>query len=742
MRQGFRQHLQEYGKIAKEMFSVEAKRKEHKDDLSAQAEFAAGIIALSEQLDDQIFARQEFVGTRDDAPNAQQEVYDLQKGKQRIMNELRHNLRSIDNPEEYEYKRPKGSRAVFYDQEKGQYFVVRDNDKPEVVTLGAILTDGDWGINYYLDPVTSPRSDRKKYFVGQAKRELKRYLDIQITSEELSRDDLWEGRRVPYQHLRRKAEGSESAEGWISETMVTNFMRKLCIEHDLGFQIEEADVYQDVAQKIDFVMRRTGASRGIGVNKDPDHETIGIQFTHFISKKKTKRKKSAVERARREIGETKEVDDIVLVAIPVANAVDYSMREWLANGKPSGGPEQYWGYGFQYKVFFGMLKEYASEEEIEDMWKKTLNREETRAEINARLVARSEVNDIFTQIEEIDVIDYQELEIGRKAMVASLKAEKKEKQMTLKEIMMAVKVKFKKLLEKNNVRLDKQAYGKFWARCVWEIIDGDEEMEAEMRLGAKGSKRKKSEKIKALKEKEERQEAGQDLPTGSEQIQKIEESLLQNYSSKTKPERREIAFDIGMLYWEMYKEAFQEQVSGDEEMIGAILKKLKECAYHKAFLKKSKYKRHESVQIYIERAIAVHNKEKELKQAKEQQDKEAVERTEPVEEEEEVSLITMDIRRAEQIYQEKKGEYKKKQKYKERVKIAKMYARLFDQYISPASDMRLWESCLHNISSLFIEDYIFGLNDEEKLHKVERIIRGTIKRKEKQREAKEARKAA
>src|SRR3989338_3654115 len=97
------------------------------------------------------------------------------------MERLHENLRCLDD-ENCTPERPPKSRLVTFNEKENKFFVEISDDSQESATLGDILTDGDWGLVYYLDPQSVSRMAQKKFFVKSAKRELRDLLDEQLVA--------------------------------------------------------------------------------------------------------------------------------------------------------------------------------------------------------------------------------------------------------------------------------------------------------------------------------------------------------------------------------------------------------------------------------------------------------------------------------------------------------------------------------------------------------------------------------
>ncbi len=298
MRPRFRESLEQYGAIAKDLKSAE------NSELST----------LGAVLHWHIAKEAETSATSQDA---QFSIFEMQQKKQAIMDWLKSELRKLDELEA-KHEQPKGSILISR-ADDGRFYRLRNTgaEKQErsYVTLGELLTDGDWGLNYFLDPATMPRIVRKQFLVEEAKRQLQAYLDDQIITAEVSSTYTDSGRADAYKALRAERESGQEAGGHALERMVRNFFRKLQIDHNLPVDIEHTDVFQDVDQKIDFIFRRPRRLRGIGVMEEEGAQDIAIQFTKNTDPSVLERKMRQIRSAKRQLTEEDRVADIRLVVM-------------------------------------------------------------------------------------------------------------------------------------------------------------------------------------------------------------------------------------------------------------------------------------------------------------------------------------------------------------------------------------------------------------------------------------------
>lgn len=98
---------------------------------------------------------------------AEREIYRIQKAKieqlkkfKRFLQTTRGGEQGFIHPELKENKN--GLPCVSFDEEKG--FIVTDNGAIESITIGEIITDYEWGLEYTFDSSVNVHDIRKYYF--------------------------------------------------------------------------------------------------------------------------------------------------------------------------------------------------------------------------------------------------------------------------------------------------------------------------------------------------------------------------------------------------------------------------------------------------------------------------------------------------------------------------------------------------------------------------------------------------
>ncbi|MFA6604283.1 MAG: hypothetical protein WCT10_05650 [Patescibacteria group bacterium] len=360
MRPGFRTNLEAYGEIAKDEMRLKAAEDEtaEKTDAAAREETER----LATVLDWHAEKRAEKSGTSQDI---QYEIFDIQKRKQKIMARLKEELRELDHPSEQETEPAPDCRRIR--QENGQLFWKRADGKDVPVTVGEIVTDLAWGIDYDLDRETVPRLTRKRLLIERTKYELEDLLDLQILTEEIASGNTHPERVRAYEARKTDRETGEPPFGILAEKIMVQFLRKLSIDHKLDFDVTSADIYQDVTQKIDFIIRRNVHNRGVRLEEGgPELAAKGVQFTMNNNRVVLRRKAEQIEKSKQRLSEDDHIDDIMLVVFD-SRTLGEAFDKWRADRTP-GGPDQFLDPKLRKRLFFEMLGGLATNEELEEQW--------------------------------------------------------------------------------------------------------------------------------------------------------------------------------------------------------------------------------------------------------------------------------------------------------------------------------------------------------------------------------------
>lgn len=294
-------------------------------------------------------------------------IYKLQKNKLEKLNKFKDFLERTRGVEgTFVHPEIKSNAPVVSSDGQGGFSVRSLDGQVLPITLAEIMTDGEWDVEYSFDTSVNIH-DLRKYYLEQLKGELREKLDQQIIASETANTRTDTFKQNAYRAIGERIEWGSEQGGVIAEKMVKNFLKKLAIDTDADFEVVDADVHQDVEQKIDFIIHRKNNEKNRGARIEESDmvqeivfKDIGIQFT--MNTEKTEYKERQIHKAKKNLGN--DIDDIVLVTLPVEQ-VSSLYKQWSHKKRP-GGPEKSWTPETQEKIFRGVMNKVLSPEEIEE----------------------------------------------------------------------------------------------------------------------------------------------------------------------------------------------------------------------------------------------------------------------------------------------------------------------------------------------------------------------------------------
>jgi hypothetical protein len=300
----------------------------------------------------------------------QDEIFRLQQAKAEIMQQLHKNLEMLNQPH-LEKPYDVAERPTHW--QDGEFKSLNLYSKEEeMCTVGEIMTGLEWGLVYRLDERT-PKKIRKAYYIAQAKNELSSLLDSQILTNELGSSRTEPGKMKAYGKIKENRESAIDSQpaGLIAEKMVRNLLNKINIDLNQNkalpeFEIMAGDAYQDVTNKVDFLIRRKKHNRGVKVETNKNN--LGIQFTINQDAEVIAHKENQVEKAKKKLRADDNIDDIVLVSLPL-KSVSRCYHSWLET-KSAGGPDKLLDRDDKISIFINIMKDLLLPEEIESYCQK------------------------------------------------------------------------------------------------------------------------------------------------------------------------------------------------------------------------------------------------------------------------------------------------------------------------------------------------------------------------------------
>gem|GEM_PF-1957954 len=294
-------------------------------------------------------------------------VEGLQANKRVLIERLHELLRKIDNGEVVEI--PGRKMYCVQVSSEGRMEAQDSEGKLKDVSDGQLLTDGVWGIGYQLSS-DLPRSLRKEYVLSETRRLVGILLNKQIllVESELNQNPA---EQSSYKAVLERTEKSENIFSWddghIAEAMVHGQISKWIRGYGLPLEIVATDIYEDVTNKLDFILRKPHYSLGLQVEAEDTNTQIGIQFTLQHRKDSMVGKKGTINRVlERGLRSEYKVDDIALVNMHPAY-VKRAVNSWKKH-KQSGGPDDQLELAARVDLFEKICSNLFTQAEI-DKWR-------------------------------------------------------------------------------------------------------------------------------------------------------------------------------------------------------------------------------------------------------------------------------------------------------------------------------------------------------------------------------------
>jgi hypothetical protein len=230
-------------------------------------------------------------------------------------------------------------KIVTYDKFKKTFLV---NNEP--VTAGQIIAarhlDDSIVLPKQLDQSGLGKKLRKTYTEQVIKDQLCTRLNHElatILADEYRNRDMFKSQAYEKIAERSVLESEQEQIGVIAESVMQGFAEMIAVDRpDLGITVAPANAYQDVAEKIDFIVTTKTKKRGAGIEVvDPliEERHIGIQFTVNTSEKTREHKQDQIEKAK---ARGTDLDDIVYFAFDM-KTLQKAIHAWEQLGKPLSG---------------------------------------------------------------------------------------------------------------------------------------------------------------------------------------------------------------------------------------------------------------------------------------------------------------------------------------------------------------------------------------------------------------------
>lgn len=302
-------------------------KKSFEDNLRLQNEIAKGNVPdYTEELGQLI---EDIALSFPDEKKSEKEIFLMQLEKQKIMEKLKEQLACLDDDNCIMKKEYEDDIDVKYyeEHEKDGLFLVEGSEN--LLSFGDIVSDLDWGHFYFFQKGTINRNLHKKYLVECAKKEIMELLNYQILESEISNKKTGPKRRLTYIRVKKylKSNGYNKS-GLVYEKMLISILKKIENDYFTDFEVVKTDVYEDVNNKIDFILK----CKSSGAN-------VGIQFSTTRTSEQQSRKRNQVDSVNRDTDRLKNTKvDYVMTIFIEKELFEKAYDKWIEAGRPVGGP--------------------------------------------------------------------------------------------------------------------------------------------------------------------------------------------------------------------------------------------------------------------------------------------------------------------------------------------------------------------------------------------------------------------
>lgn len=246
-------------------------------------------------------------------------------------------------------------------------FVRISNDHIESrknVTKGEVISGMEWDKEFslYKNEFMKHKSSQELYdklVLSRAEKEIRDLLDIYILDREIKKNDQEDKMKMEAYIQIKNRNSAKSLDrmplGVMAEKMVFSFLARVAADNPgLDFEVEHANVYQDVEQKIDFIVKTKNMINNRGVRVEADEKITKIQFTINASKEGIDLKNKQMAR----------FNDVVLIQMPELH-VREAIKKWQASDEKVAGPDKYLDRESQKTILEKILKGLVTDEILE-----------------------------------------------------------------------------------------------------------------------------------------------------------------------------------------------------------------------------------------------------------------------------------------------------------------------------------------------------------------------------------------
>lgn len=165
-----------------------------------------------------------------------------------------------------------------------------------------------------------------------------------------------------YQEIEHRSGTSSEQLGVIAEKLMIGVAEMVSINRpDLHIAVRPGNAYEDVQEKIDFIIDVKSVRRGVGIETSDttfDEKHFGIQFT--INSAKHDAKKEQIEKSK---NRGADIDDILLITMD-QEMIRKAITAWKTKGSPLHGPWAEFSQESKQKILTTLFENILSEKEL------------------------------------------------------------------------------------------------------------------------------------------------------------------------------------------------------------------------------------------------------------------------------------------------------------------------------------------------------------------------------------------
>ncbi|MDQ5949748.1 MAG: hypothetical protein QG563_255 [Patescibacteria group bacterium] len=261
----------------------------------------------------------------------------------------------------------KSSNTVSYDKYKKSFLVQGKNISPGEIVASRHFTN-DISIPDSTQTSGAGRSVFEKYIELSTKDVLTEELNKTLAKNLAKKTKREDARKsIAYSEVEARSGITSEQLGIKAEKLMIGVAEMISINRpDLHISVRAGNAYEDVQEKIDFIIDVRSKKRGVEVEtRDElfDEKHFGIQFTINTSKQDSK--KDQIEKSK---NRGTEMDDILLVTME-QDMLRKALNSWKEKGSPLHGPWAEFSKESQHKVITALFENILSEAELASLTK-------------------------------------------------------------------------------------------------------------------------------------------------------------------------------------------------------------------------------------------------------------------------------------------------------------------------------------------------------------------------------------